>query len=50
MLLAFVTANTKTASVPLESAEAAEANHETEGYRTWADLPEKLLLVVTMNM
>ena len=50
VLFSFVTANAKTASVPSESAETAEANHESDGYRSWADLPEKLLLTVPMNM
>ena len=50
MLLSLVTANTNTASLPLEGVEAAEENHESDGYRSWADSPEKLLLIVAVNM
>ena len=31
VLFSFVTVNTKTANIPLESAEAEEANHESDG-------------------
>jgi hypothetical protein len=49
-LFSFVVVNSETATVLPESAEDAQASYESDGYKSWADLPEKLLLIPAMNM
>jgi hypothetical protein len=50
MLFSSFTVNMKTLTAPSENAKAAEANQESDGYKSWEDLPGKLLLIPAMNM